>query len=222
MQPAPSLNLAFHKAKLKTFLAVATCGLATSVCGQVFEIDLPDLLLQPNTAGQSFDLFVENQGGNFPVTGIRVELLVGDGGTEAGGTIEGPSISEVDVITGTIFATPNNNGAGGAGSVVPQLFERSTLTPSGTVNVPAGSSKFATVTFDTTGFGPGTTVNYTLDTGAAFNGPTLYHTQTGDYQPTLLDGTLTVIPEPSHCAAAFGGACLVWAAARRRKTRVSA
>ena len=203
----------------KNVLLTALIASAVPVAAQQFIIDLPDLLLQPNTPGQSFDLYVQNDDVAFPVTGIRVELMVADGGTEAGGTVQGPAISNVDVTSGTAFASPNNNGPGGQGSVVPQLFERSTLTPSGTVNIPSGSSKFATVTFDTTGFGPGTEVSYTVNTGPERNGPTVYHTQFGDYQPTLINGTLTVVPEPSQYAVISGVACLLGAVVYRRKAQ---
>jgi hypothetical protein len=193
---------------------------APYVSAQVIILDLPDLLLQPNKPNQTFDLYAENQSSDFLLTGLRIELMVGDGGPEAGGSISGPAISDVSVTSpGTLFA-PSNIGERGVGSIVPQLFERSTLTPSGTVTLLGGTStKIATMTFDTTGFGFGTSVGYTLDT---LNGPTVFHTPSGDFQPQLFDGTLTVIPEPSHYAAAAAGACLVWAALRRRKLRHSA
>ena len=81
-----------------TGFAMFACVLSCQA--QVIIIDLPDLLLQPNTPNQSFDLFVQNGGTPFAVTGILTETQVADGGPEAGFSIDGPSISNVDVITG--------------------------------------------------------------------------------------------------------------------------
>jgi hypothetical protein len=150
-------------------------------------IDLPEITLLPNTAGQSLDVYVQNSGAPVQVTGIGLNIQVADGGPAAGGRISGPSIASVDIFTDTVFES-NNNGLSGTGSIVPQVYERGTLTLSGTVSLPNGLSKIATVTLDTTAFSSGTFA-LTLDT---LNGPTKYTTSDNDLFPTLIDGSVTV------------------------------
>lgn len=197
----------------RNVVAVTVAVLLTgdaSLSAQVLQIDLPEINLLANTPGQTFDVFIQNGGASFQVTGIGFNLQVADGGPPAGGLTLGPSITMVDIFTGTIFASPNNNGPSGAGQIVPQVFERGTLTPSGTVSIPSGLSKIATVTLDTSGFLSG---SFALTLGT-LNGPTKYTTLAGDFFPTLLDGSVAV-PEPSAYAAIFGISCLAGAVARR-------
>jgi hypothetical protein len=150
-------------------------------------IDLPEISLLPNTTNQSLDVLVENSGDPLRVTGIGFNLQVADGGPAAGGLILGPAITSVDLMSGTIFAS-NNIGLSGSGSIVPQIYERGTLTASGSVSLPSGRSKLATIILDTTGFSSGTYV-LTLNT---LNGPTKYTTLGSDYFPVLVEGSLTV------------------------------
>ncbi len=174
-------------------------------------VDLPDLNLIPNTAGQSFELTVSNDGGGVDVTGIQLNLQVADGGAEAGGSTDGPSITAVDIFTGTIFEN-NNNGLTG-GIAVPQIFAGGTLTSSGTVQIPNGSSTLASVTFDTTGFSSGI-FTYTVEN--TLNGSMKYTTSGADLFPTFGSGSLTVspVPEPSTVFGAI--ACLTFVGFRFR------
>ena len=197
----------------RTVVAVTLAGLLTgaaSLSAQVFQIDLPEIDMLPDTPGQTFDVFIQNGGAPVQVTGIGFNVQVADGGPPAGGVTAGPSITAVDIFTGTIFASPNNNGPGGAGQIVPQVYERGTLTPSGTVSIPTGFSKIATVTLDTSGFSSGI-FSLTLDT---VNGLTKYTTLSGDSFPALINGSVAV-PEPSAYAATFGLLCLAGAVARK-------
>ena len=200
-----------------TFITLCAAALLFPISkseAQIMIVDLEDLSLLPNRPGQSFDLFVQNNGEAFPVTGIGFNLQVADGGPEAGGSIDAPGISSVDIFSGTPFES-NNNGTSGSGSIRPQIFELGTLTDAGTVDIPTGKSKLATVVFDTTGFSSGT-FTYTMDTR---NGPFKYTTPAGDFFPALGDGNLTVVPEPSEYFAAFGLVCLAWAAISRKLRR---
>jgi hypothetical protein len=154
-------------------------------------IVLPEIILLPDQAGQSFAVYVENTGDPLAANGIGLNVQVADGGPAAGGTIRGPAITAVDLLTGTIFAT-NNNGPSGIGSITPQVYVGGTLSSSGTVSLPNGRSKVATITLDTTGFSSGTFA-ITLRT---LNGPTKYTTSGDDYYPTLIDGQVTVGARP--------------------------
>ncbi|HOX01115.1 MAG TPA: hypothetical protein P5022_01015 [Candidatus Paceibacterota bacterium] len=156
-------------------------------------IDLPEITVLPNTPGQAFDVLLQNGGDSFPVIGIGFNIQVADGGTAAGGHTNGPAIAFVDIFAGTVFAT-NNNGPSGSGSIVPQVYERGTMTRRDTtVTIEQGASKVATVTLDTTGIGSGTFA-LTLKTR---NGPAKYLGLSGDVFPTLMDGSVTVAAQPS-------------------------
>ncbi|WP_428388471.1 hypothetical protein [Mucisphaera sp.] len=114
-----------------------------------------------------------------PVQGLNLNVQIGDGGPEAGG-IDGPSITTVDLFTGTIFEW-NNTGLGSAsGVLIPQIAFYSTTTASGTV--PA-DGLLARITIDTTGFfsddGP-----FDLVLSQTLNNPTNF----GPVTPTIIDG----------------------------------
>jgi hypothetical protein len=178
-------------------------------------IDLPETTILADTAGQIFEVWVQNDGSaSIEVTGIGFNVQVSDGGPPAGGSITGPAITSVDIFTGTAFAS-NNNGPSGTGSIVPQVYERGTLTDSGTVTLPTGLSKMATVVMDTTGFKTGT-FSLTLDTR---NGPAKFTTMAGDLYPGLIDGSVTLVPEPVSGICCIGAILLVYAGMRGNRRR---
>ncbi len=175
--------------RLCACLCLACFASATSPVRAEVSIDLPEITLLPNTPHQAFDVFVRNTGPTLQVIGVGFNIQVADGGPPLGGKTNGPAIASVDVFAGTVFES-NNNGSSGAGSIVPQLYERGTLTASNTVGLPNGLSKIATVVLDTTGFSSGT-FSLTLNTR---NGRTKYPSFDGDFFPVLIDGTVTVAP----------------------------
>jgi len=199
-------------------LAALAAGLALTVSlrGQVI-IDLPELFLQPHMANQAFDVFIQNEGGPVEVTGIGFNIQVADGGPEAGGLIDGPAIMLVDVITGTIFES-NNNGVSGTGSILPQVYERGTMTVrpapgenESVVVIGTGRWKIARVTLDTTGFDSGTYA-LTLNT---LNSPTKFTMPDADDMiPILIEGSVTVVPEPGGWALGTGMMLLGYAGVR--------
>jgi hypothetical protein len=183
---------------------------ALSLQAQIFDPDLiaalPDLTLQPNTI-ESFELSIQNNGSARTVNGIAVYLEV---------LGSGPTISDVDVITGTIFGAVANSGPSKASANGDRIFYSAT-TATGTVDVEPGSSKFASVAFDTTGIAPGS-YTYTLNTSF---GATFYST-TGnpvELYPTSVNGTLTVVPEPAEVALLTGLACMMLAVFFRKSSR---
>jgi hypothetical protein len=189
---------------------LVVCAAASPALAAVV-VDVGDRSLLPNTPGQVFQIFVD---GGDPVTGVQFNLQVADGGPEGAqyggpGLIDGPEIENVDIFTGTIFAT-NNVGELGGGSIAPQLWESWTSTTSGTV--PA-QGLLATVTIDTTGFFAGT-----WDLWMA---PTLQGDSTlldSGIEVVIENGSINVIPEPSAVAVwSLLGIAGLFLVARRRK-----
>jgi len=181
-------------------------------------IDLPNKIpLLPNTAGQSFEVYLLNSGDPMEVNGMIFNIQVADGGPELGKTIRGPAITSVDIFTGTVFAS-NNDGPRDGVSIAPQLYMRQTMTLSDTVSLPHGESKVATVYLDTTGFDSGE-FTLTLNT---LNGPTRYTTLGDDFFPEFGDGgsvQLTVVPEPGVWAVASGIGLMLFAGLRKARGR---
>jgi len=181
-------------------------------------IDVGDHLLQPNMPDQTFQILVS--GGDL-VQGLNFYIQVADGGPEAGGSIDGPVIQELDILTGTIF-DGNNTGAidfdGGPPpypDVVPQWEGHSTTTLSGSV---AATGLLATVTIDTTGFGGGTWDLIMQNTGDG-----TYTTDFAGISADITDGSITVIPEPSTFVMSTGliAMGLVGYGRRRRRALTS-
>ena len=181
-------------------------------------VDIGNANLAPDMPNQFVDILVNNTSGSaISVIGINVEVQVADGGPAAGGTIVGPSITDVDVITDTPFAS-NNDGPGGSGSSGPQVFESSTLTFSGTVPLQPGESKLARITFDTTGFHDPAT--WDLKLNGTVNGDTYYFDSVGNpLDPTFVAGTISVVPEPSQYSLTVSVFLGVFAAFRRLRIR---
>ena len=170
-------------------------------------VSVGDWVLQPNAAGQVIEVRVARTG-NETVDSMQFNLQVADGGPEGGalggpGLIDGPEITNVDILTGTIFAA-NNIGDTQPGYILPQLWASGTETTSGTVVDPEGM--LATVTIDTTGFlatDPVTSWELALD--HTLNGPSMLYPPDPDNDPIVVvieNGSITldgggVIPEPS-------------------------
>lgn len=118
-----------------------------SVYDQTPHVDLGDWVLVENASHQSIPVYVT---GLEAVDGADLFVQVADGGPEASGLVDGPALSNVDILNGTIFEG-NNEGETGAGQIVPQFWDSSTAT---TEQIPTvlGDGLLATITLDTTGF----------------------------------------------------------------------
>jgi hypothetical protein len=204
---------------LASLLVLFGAGLATRAA---LILDLPDLTLQPNQPNQIFTISVQNDGSSATLTGVQLQLIVGNGDVAIGGSGGAPAFQAVSLLApGSLFAG-NNTGDGGAGNFatdfppngLKQLFQRLTSTSSGTVALGTGTFDLATVTFDTTGIGPG---NYSWAATSQFGASFFTDTSPGGVvTPTLAGGTLTVVPEPVNVALSiFGGLAVLTGGWRR-------
>ena len=163
-------------------------------------ITLPTVVLSAN-APITIPLVIHNSGAAFQLVGFALDVEVGEGGPEAGGTILGPAITQVDILSAGLLFESNNNGLSGTGSIIPQLFSTGTLTqPDTTLTVPNGDTTIAQITLDATGRSSSTTSwTWTLNT---LNGSTVLINPAGNAMDvSLVDGgisigEITTIPEP--------------------------
>jgi hypothetical protein len=93
-------------------------------------------------AGQQVPILVS---GSDAVSGIDFFVQVGDGGAAVGGDDTGPRITQVDLVSGTIFA---GNHTGIFHDPAPLIWGATTTTSSGSVSA---NGVLATLTIDTTG-----------------------------------------------------------------------
>jgi hypothetical protein len=136
------------------------CGVAAYASAAA--IDAGMHTLAPNMAGQQVQIQVT---GGEAVSGLDFFVQVGDGGTTVGGDDTGPKITNVDLVTGTIFGT-NNSGV--FTDPAPLIWGATTTTSSGTV---AANGLLATLTVDTTGITAG---QFDLILNPPATGPTAF------------------------------------------------
>lgn len=171
--------------------------------------------LQTDTPGQTIEVRVFNP----EVAGSSVDALnfvaqVGDGGPAYGGTAA-PVITSVDLHTGTSFDLNYLNEVDQEST--PQFAQLYIQTASGTVTLPYGESKLATLTIDTTGFN---TIGQSWDFNLAFISPPGSTPIPGSYvmggidiDTTFQAGSLTLVPEPNAMwvvAPALVGVAFAW------------
>jgi hypothetical protein len=125
-------------------LSVFACLLAcfASSVARAAAVNAGTHVLAPNMAGQQVPILVS---GSDAVSGIDLFVQVGDGGTTVGGDDTGPRITQVDLVSGTIFA---GNNTGVFLDPAPLIWGATTTTQSGSVSA---SGVLATLTIDTTG-----------------------------------------------------------------------
>ncbi len=180
-------------------------------------IDIEEQHLLPDTADQTFQILISTPTAE-TATLMLLALQVGDGGPEVGGTL-GPAITNVDILTDTIFGALPNGGDEGWSvdnpGLYPQLWISSVLTqdpddPMGP-NAPETelNGLIATVTIDTTGFESGTwdfiaSEIVTLDETEFYTSLNLAAVQLVPL--TVIDGLITIVPEPSTIILLLTGA----------------
>jgi len=189
-------------------LALAWCAGLARAATPAIDVGTHDLLA--NTPSQTVQITVS---GDALVNFVLVDCQIGDGGPLGGGKITGPSITNVDVVTGTIFQYNNEGNAYGSGTIIPQVAYQGTITNYSTGGFVTATGLLATVTIDTTGF---TTVGATFDLKlkGTLNGDTSF----GDSVPApiITNGTIRIVaaPEPGSLALVVAGAGMLL---RRRK-----
>ncbi len=187
-------------------------------------VTVGDHFLQPNMAGQSITLDVVNTGSSaVTVSGLNLVVQVANAGL-------GPWITGVDIITGTIFSA-NNTGNNVVLYPDPNatkqfVLDSTATTGSTTLNLPVGSSRLATVTFDTTGFSSSGST-WELWLGNTINGlDSTYYTDAtfvGQIIPSFTEpGSLTLVPEPASMALVGGLLCAFGCWFRRNKQHMQA
>lgn len=206
-------------------LVATALGLLANPAPAQLAITVGNHFLRPNEANQVISLYVDNtSGSDVPVTGLNVFVQVADTGpaSEGGiGSIDGPDITGLDIITDTIFGTVGNTGNDTLlwpSSGAAQQFARvDTETSGGAVNIGANTrTLLASVTVDTTGFSAvGTSWDFLL--GTTLDGSTYYTGVPSSVQifPTITEGALTIVPEPAAYSVGFGGLMLGMALFRR-------
>ena len=166
-------------------------------------IDVGPNYLQPNMANQQVQLFVT--GGDL----IRSEgfwFQIGDGGPDGPNhVINGPSITNTDLGTGTIFNAPDAIDVGALHD--PQLWEAFHGATGAEV---AAEGLIATLTISTVGWTSGSWGLNIFDTVKI---PASYDTLSGSFDFAGSDGTITIIPEPATLTL-LGSAFLVIGAIR--------
>ena len=183
----------------RLFLAIAALLIFSHVPTQAqLLITVGPHVLQPNTSGQSVELFLENPTlAPISFAALNFNLQVADGATPT----PAPNITDVDILTGTLFAS-NNNGQVDAASLV-HAWAATTATSSGSVTLAAGASRtLATIQISTLGYDSG---SWNFNVGNTFNGATAFADASAQTVPvTIVDGTISVVPEPASALAVSG------------------
>jgi hypothetical protein len=155
-------------------------------------IAVGNIQLLPDKPNQTVQVFVS---GGDVVQGLNFEIQTGDGGPDSGGTAAGagPLITNLDLLTGTIFAANNTGQHGGGplsltGKTKAQVWEATTTTSATTV---AAAGLLANITFDTTGF---KTINQSFP--LALKGTNNGDTNFAGVPINITNGTITIVPEP--------------------------
>jgi hypothetical protein len=134
--------------------------------------------LAPNMSGQQVAIMTT---GGEAVAGVDLFVQVGDGGAAAGGDDLGPTITQLDLLTGALFA---GNNTGVFLDATPLLWGATTTTSAGHV---AATGRLATLTINTTGFHSG---RYDL----ILNPPATGSTQLAGAATTVVNGWLNIGP----------------------------
>ena len=158
-------------------------------------ITVGDHDIAPNTTTE-IQILIQREGSDSDLFGASLALQVTEGTTLAG-----PAIDSVDLITGTLFATHDVAVEEIiSGSDPPQHAFWEVLTNDLSPIAIPQDGLLATVRIDATGFTEGMTYNLTASSFIANGGAIgtlLIDTNGEEVTPTVIDGTITITPEPA-------------------------
>jgi MYXO-CTERM domain-containing protein len=207
--------------RLKVVLLAAAMLAAATAARADLTITVGDHTLLPNMAGQVVPIFVSAQGGE-AVQGLQFRVTEGDGGSAVGGFDIGPAMTGDITGPGTVFF-PNNVGTAD-NSVPPMVLDLGTVTGAGSITLPPGLSLLGTITFDTTGLGPGPALGLFMAGPNSLTGDTQMNPFFIGNDPgtalTVVNGSVQIVPEPSSVVLGlFAMAGLGAVAIRRRRAK---
>lgn len=192
------------------------------------QIDVGDHLLLPNSPNQKIEIFVTGgdqiEGMNFnaqigtdPEHAVGIPVFQYEIGTHF--SYPGPNLSTL-LASGSVFAPPAGEYETDV-TFFDTLWQSGALTPSGTVGA---SGLLATLYIDTTGVVALQGTSWPLILSNTLGGPTNWAGSIFNGQevpnPIIIDGSITIVPEPSSIAlAAFAAVGFCAVAVRRRMNR---
>lgn len=146
---------------VKVVVVLAVClGLAGTAGAAA--VDVGNWFIPPNTNSFPIRFYVT---GADAVQGLNFNIQIADGGPEVGGVLPGPTMIDVDLLTGTIF---DGNNTGQVDSLSErQIWVQTTTTAGGTVSA---DGLLATVLIDMPGFDTGLIWDFSLS--GTLNGDT--------------------------------------------------
>ena len=169
--------------------ASGSSGVRASASAGEITIDVGEIILSPGLAGQVVTLMASSGTTPVDVAGLELDIQVGDGGADIGGSDTAPTITAIDLLTGTIF---DGTTASQADVVTFPLAWQSTAVLFGSTVQVGASSPIAQVTFDTTGLAGGATENLILNGVAGSFNTKFVDDQGSDITTVIVNGTIVI------------------------------
>lgn len=213
------MNHTLKPTRIPVVISTSVLALIASWTQAAVLLPISTFDLAPNTPDQQIQFHFTSDG-TAGAAGLEFNIQIADGGTGVGGSISGPSITSIDLVTGTIFDSLSPNVTIDAN--FPQMQVHSLDLDSSTASIPPGQLLLATATIDTTGF---STIGQTWDLklGGTLNGDTRFFDAGASELgfDSISNGSLRIanspVPEPEDYAMMAGAGLVAFAAINRRK-----
>ena len=165
--------------------------------------------LHAETANQAVHFFATGIGAENGADGLEFDVQIGDGGAFLGGTDTAPTITSIDLITGTVWASSNPTQSD---PEVHPLIRQSTVD---TASLVSSDGRIGTIVFDTTGFGFGE-IDFRLS-GVAGSFDTTFFQGVNSLSTVAPNGIIRIsaVPEPASGMLILAG--LIGLGFRRRR-----
>ncbi len=186
----------------KAFFAIALVASLSTSAFAVTNVAGGNHVFTVGTGFQTFPIIGSSNSGE-TLAGIDLYLVM---------DALGPIITNVNLITGTVFE-PNNVGQGNFGAFLAPGLETAYFTTTSAGSVPTGV--VALITIDTNSAAAG---QYLLALESETFGPSAVYNQVGA-PGTFTNGSVTLVPEPGSVIIALFGAAGLGAVAIRRRRR---